>query len=87
MSTDDTEEALEDARGEVNDTAAALDGAGESAGVPAPRPQLPDGLLQHRLVKQTADVEKAIKEKELLQKDWMRCKPSWSWQRQTLARP
>lgn len=66
--TNDAIEAFEDAQAEVNDTAAALDGAGKSAGEPAPRPQLPDGLLQRRLENQIAEKEKAIKENELLQK-------------------
>ena len=66
----DADEALQDAVDELNDTAAGLDGGGESAA-----PALPDGLLQRRLDKATqekaaitADKQKLIKEKELLQK-------------------
>ena len=66
----DAEEAMQDAEAELNDTTAALNGGGESA-----PPALPDGLLQRRLDKEkqdkavvTADKEKLIKEKELLQK-------------------
>ena len=67
----DAEEAMNDAEAELNDTTAALNGGGESA-----PPALPDGLLQRRLDKEkqdkavvTADKEKLIKEKELLQKE------------------
>ena len=67
----DAEEAMQDAQAELNDTTAALDGVGESAA-----PALPSALLQRRLDKEkqdkavvTADKEKLIKEKELLQKE------------------
>ena len=66
----DAEEAMQDAAAELNDTTAALDGDGESAGS-----TVPSAVLQRRLVKarqekeaEKADKEKLIKEKELLQK-------------------
>jgi hypothetical protein len=61
---------MQDAAAELNDTTAALDGDGESAG-----PTVPSAVLQRRLDKarqekeaEKADKEKLIKEKELLQK-------------------
>ena len=67
----DAEEAMNDAEAELDDTTAALNGGGGGSAPPA----LPDGLLQRRLDKEkqdkavvTADKEKLIKEKELLQK-------------------
>ena len=69
----DAEEAMEDARAEVNDVSAALStpagaaAAGESAGPPEPH-TLPDGLLQRRLEKASKEKEAAIKEKEIMQK-------------------
>ncbi len=66
----DAEEAMQDAAAELNDTTAALDGDGESAGS-----TVPSAVFQRRLVKarqekeaEKADKEKLIKEKELLQK-------------------
>jgi hypothetical protein len=66
----DAEEAMQDAAADLNDTIAALDGDGESAGS-----TVPSAVLQRRLVKarqekdeEKADKEKLIKEKELLQK-------------------
>jgi len=69
----DADEAMEDARAEVNDVSAALStpagaaAAGESAGPPEPH-TLPDGLLQRRLEKASKEKEAAIKEKEIMQK-------------------
>ena len=67
----DAEEAMEDARAEVNDVSAALStpaaAAGESAGPPE-SPVLPEGLLQRRLEKERLEKENHIKEKEIMQK-------------------
>ncbi len=67
----DADEAMEDARAEVNDVSAALStpaaAAGESAG-PLERHSLPEPLLQRRLDKERLAKETAIKEKEILQK-------------------
>ena len=77
----DVDEAMEDARAEVNDVSAALStpagaaAADESAGPPEPH-TLPDGLLQRRFEKEKTEKEQAIEEKELMQKqlDDMRAK-------------
>ena len=75
----DADEAMADVAAEVAGTSEALDGVGQASRSAA---ALPDGLLQHRLDRTTADKEKAnaekekanaekekaIKEKELLQK-------------------
>ena len=67
----DAEEALEDSQAEVNDVSAVLSSpaaaAGESAGPPKSAGP-PDGLLERRLAKATTEKEKAIKEKEIMQK-------------------
>ena len=72
----------------MDDTAAALNGAGETTGEPvgarAP-PELPEGLWKRRVAKEKQDKEQALKEKELLQKDWMKWPPSWNWPRQVLG--
>ena len=65
----DADEAMEDARAEIDDTTAELDAgasAGESAGAAAG--ELPPALLHRRLDKAKADADKAIKEKEVMQK-------------------
>jgi hypothetical protein len=65
----DADEAIDDARAEIEDTTAVLDAgasAGESAGAAAG--ELPPALLKRRLDKAKADADKAIKEKELMQK-------------------
>ena len=86
----DADEAMEDALAEINDVSAALRtpsaAAGESASQPE-HPALPEALLQRRLAKEKSEnlKEPAIKEKELLQKKWMRCKPSWIWLMQRLV--
>ena len=73
----DVDEAMEDAQAEVNDVSAALStpagaaAADESAGPPEPH-TLPDGLLQRRFEKASKEKEAAIKEKEIMQKKWMR---------------
>ena len=66
----DAEEAMQDAAAELNDTTAALDGDGESAGSSVPTAVLKRRLVNARLEKDSekADKEKLIKEKELLQK-------------------
>ena len=82
----DADEAMEDARAEIDDTTAELDAgasAGESSGAPARA--LPPALLQRRLDKANSVAESAIKEKEAMQKKWMRCEPSWSWPSQMLV--
>ncbi len=67
----DADEAMEDARAEVNDVSAALStpaaAAGESAGPPE-SPVLPEALLQRRLDTERLAKETAIKEKEIMQK-------------------
>ena len=63
----DAEEALHDAQAEMDDTAAALNGGGESA-APEEPPTLPAGVLQRRLDKQMKETETAINQKEKLQK-------------------
>ena len=65
----DADEAMEDARAEIDDTTAELD-AGESAGEAsgAPARALPPALLQRRLDKSNSVAESAIKEKEAMQK-------------------
>jgi hypothetical protein len=67
----DADEALEDSLAEVNDVSAVLSSpaaaAGESAGPPKSAGP-PDGLLERRLTKATTEKEKAIKEKEIMQK-------------------
>ena len=67
----DADEALEDSLAEVNDVSAVLSSpaaaAGESAGPPKSAGP-PDGLLERRLAKATTEKEKAIKEKEIMQK-------------------
>jgi hypothetical protein len=67
----DAEEASQDALAEMDDTAAALNGAGDTTGEPvgarAP-PELPEGLWKRRVAKEKQDKEQALKEKELLQK-------------------
>ena len=67
----DADEAIDDARAEIEDTTAVLDAgasSGESAGAAAG--ELPPALLKRRLDKAKADADKAIKEnlKELMQK-------------------
>ena len=65
----DADEAIDDARAEIEDTTAVLDAgasAGESAGAAAG--ELPPALLKRRLDKATAIADKAIKEKEVMQK-------------------
>ena len=65
----DADEAIDDARAEIEDTTAVLDAgasAGESAGAAAG--ELPPALLKRRLDKAKADADKAIKEKEVMQK-------------------
>ena len=64
----DADEAIDDARAEIEDTTAVLDAgasAGESAGAAAG--ELPPALLKRRLDKAEADADKAIKEKEIMQ--------------------
>ena len=63
----DAEEALDDAQAEMEDTAAALNGGGESA-APEEPPTLPAGVLLRRLDKQKKETETAINQKEKLQK-------------------
>ena len=65
----DADEAMADACAEIADTAAVLD-AGESAGESsgAAAGELPPALLKRRLDKATAIADKAIKEKEVMQK-------------------
>jgi hypothetical protein len=65
----DADEAMADVRAEIADTAAVLDAgqsAGESSGAAAG--ELPPALLKRRLDKATAIADKAIKEKEVMQK-------------------
>ena len=69
----DADEAIDDARAEIDDTTAVLDAgasAGESSGAAAG--ELPPALLKRRLDKATANssaiADKAIKEKEVMQK-------------------
>ena len=68
----DAEEALQDALAEMHDTAAALDGAGETTNEPvgarAP-PELPAGLWQRRVDKEKQEKEKALNEKEKVVKE------------------
>ncbi len=70
----DAEEAMADVAAEVADTSEALDGVEQASRSAA---ALPDGLLQRRLDKTTADKEKANAEKEKA--------IYWSWQRQKSA--
>ena len=68
----DADEAIADARAEIDDTTALLDAgesAGESSGAPASgAPDIPSALLQRRLEKAKSLTDSAIKEKEALQK-------------------
>ena len=67
----DADEAMDDARAEVNDVSSALStpaaAAGESAGPPEST-VLPEALLQRRLEKARGEKEAAIMEKEIMQK-------------------
>jgi hypothetical protein len=70
----DADEAIDDVRAEIEDTTAVLD-AGASAGesgelesAGAAAGALPPALLKRRLNKAKADADKAIKEKEAMQK-------------------
>ena len=63
----DADEAFQDALAEMDDTAAALNGGGESD-APEESSTLPAGLLQSKLDKQKKETEQAINQKELLQK-------------------
>ena len=68
----DAEEAMNDARAEIADVADAVE-TGEPSGdrggkASSVRPELPAGLLQRRLDAAKSDAEKAIKEKEAMQK-------------------
>jgi hypothetical protein len=65
----DAEEASLDAQAEMDDTVAALNNGGESAGESAGARAAalpPAGLLQRRLDKEKQEKEQAIKDKELL---------------------
>ena len=68
----DADEAVSDARAEIEDTTALLDAgesAGESSGAPASdAPAIPTAVLQRRLEKAKSLTDSAIKEKEALQK-------------------
>ena len=67
----DAEEASLDAQAEMDDTVAALNNGGESAGESAGARAAalpPAGLLQRRLDKEKQEKEQAIKDKELLKK-------------------
>ncbi len=65
----------------MDDTAAVLNGGGESAAPEEPH-TLPAGLLQRKLDKEKKEKELAIKQKELLQKQLDEMATSWNWQRQ-----
>jgi hypothetical protein len=65
----DADEAMDDARAEIEDTSAALDAGasvGESSGAPAR--EILNVVLQRRLDKAKSVAESAIKEKEAMQK-------------------
>ena len=68
----DAEEASQDALTEMQDTAAALNGAGENTDEPvgarAP-PELPEVLWKRRVDKEKLDKEKALKEKDTALKE------------------
>ena len=67
----DAEEASLDAQAEMDDTAAALNGAGETAGEQAGARaplEVPSAVLQRKLEKEKKEKEHAINEKALLQK-------------------
>ena len=68
----DAEEAMNDARAEIADVADAVETGEPSGGrggkASSVRPELPAGLLQRRLDAAKSDAEKAIKEKEAMQK-------------------
>ena len=68
----DADEAIDDARAEIEDTTAVLDAgasAGESSGAPASgAPAIPSAVLHRRLDKARSAAESAIKEKEATQK-------------------
>ena len=67
----DADEALEDSQAEVNDVSAVLSSpaaaAGESGGPPKSAGPA-DRLLERRLATERTEMEKAIKEKEIMQK-------------------
>jgi hypothetical protein len=64
----DADEAIDDARAEIEDTTAVLDAGASSSESGAAAGELPPALLKRRLDKAKADADKAIKEKELMQK-------------------